>query len=308
MQSIINTRTVNLDNISAIRQALVSYSLYGENSPLRNIFSQEELQRIRPEGLTQTIKSLRSYRHRLFYYGKNVDHLMQTLERVYKIPSVLKAPPVSKIYLVEPTKHVVYFVNYEGAQAQVGIISRGERFSRVDMALSNMFNRFIEKVSFQQIREARSLAYSNWTLHRMSDDTLNYNYTEMYVATQANKVNDLLVVATGLMQNIADQGTVYDASKVDQLKRYERERINGTNIFWSHESLMKLGIVNDYREVMYNAIKHMSFKDIRDFYERNISSKDFGIVIVGDKKQFDLDALSKYGEVKEMDKKYLFNY
>lgn len=34
----------------------------------------------------------------------------------------------------------------------------------------------------------------------MSEDTLNYNYMELYAGMQVNKVNELLIVGTGLMK------------------------------------------------------------------------------------------------------------
>ena len=55
-----------------LRNGLMSYAKYGENSRLRNIYNAEELAKMNPDELVQIIKDLKGYKQRIFYYGKDV--------------------------------------------------------------------------------------------------------------------------------------------------------------------------------------------------------------------------------------------
>ena len=308
INGILDERNTSLTNKRKILQALVNKVLYDEHSAFRNIYSNKELENFKADDLVSFIKALRNYRHRFFYYGSEPELLKEILEKKYHAPKPVREFPLAEQYPVVPTKSVVYFANFEAAQAEVEILSRGEKFDIHTMALSNMFNRFIEKVAFHEIREARSLAYNNWAAHFMSEDTVNYNYMEIYAGTQVNKLNDLLNVAVSLTRNIDSMKSVFNEAKADQLKRYQRERVTGTNIFYNYETFKKQGIYRDYRENMYNEILKMDFEDIKRFFKENIAGRNSTIVIVGDKKEIDLKALEHYGEVIEVDSKSLFNY
>ncbi len=74
------------------------------------------------------------------------------------------------------------------------------------------------------------------------------------------------------------------------------------------KDLQKLGIDNDNREAMYNAIKDMTMEDLRDFFNKNIKGEDYNVMVIGNKKDIDFKSLKKLGEVQEMDIDYLFNY
>ncbi|HYF32821.1 MAG TPA: insulinase family protein [Chitinophagaceae bacterium] len=308
VQSMLNNRKANRNNRSSIRQALYTFALYGENSAYRDIYSENELKQINPATLVEKLKQLRTYQHRIFYFGKMGSSLQSLLDRYNPASAPLKPVPPSKSYLVQQAKPVVYFAHYEGAQAEVVVLTRGGQFNKKALALSNMFNRFIEKVVFHEIREARSLVYNVWGVHTMPSDTLNYDYMEIYSGTQSNKLPEVLKVSTSLLKSIDTFTNVFAAAKTDQLIRYQRERIQGIDILWTLDSWRKLGINKDFREDMYHAIQQMSFEDVKQFFAQHIASSDIVIVVVGDKKDIDMSELKKYGQVREMEIDYLFNY
>ena len=98
------------------------------------------------------------------------------------------------------------------------------------------------------------------------------------------------------------------SAKEATLKKLAAQRITKTNIFWNYERLQKLGIDNDNREEMYNAIKDMTIEDLREFFNKNIKGENYNVMVIGNKKDIDFRALRKLGKVQEMDIDYLFNY
>ena len=69
-----------------------------------------------------------------------------------------------------------------------------------------------------------------------------------------------------------------------------------------------LGIENDNREAMYNTIKDMTIEDLTAFFNKNIKGEKYNVLVIGNKKDVDMEALAKLGKVQEMDVDNLFNY
>ncbi len=59
---------------------------------------------------------------------------------------------------------------------------------------------------------------------------------------------------------------------------------------------------------MYGEIQNMTMEDINEFFNNNIKGLDYSISVIGNKKDLDMKALTRLGEVQEMDIDYLFNY
>ena len=48
--------------------------------------------------------------------------------------------------------------------------------------------------------------------------------------------------------------------------------------------------------------------DLRNFFNKNIKGENYNVMVIGNKKDLDFEALKKLGKVQEMDIDYLFNY
>ena len=64
---------------------LMNYGIYGENSSLRDIMQIDELNAINPEELVSIVKDMKNYKQRVFYYGKDLDHVISALNTHHKI-------------------------------------------------------------------------------------------------------------------------------------------------------------------------------------------------------------------------------
>ncbi|MAM23189.1 MAG: hypothetical protein CL817_05595, partial [Croceibacter sp.] len=62
------------------------------------------------------------------------------------------------------------------------------------------------------------------------------------------------------------------------------------------------------RQEMYNAVLEMTLDDLSNFFEENIKGENYNILVIGNKNEINFEALSKYGEIIELDRDYLFNY
>ncbi len=291
---------------------MMSYGQYGEDSRLRNIYSEAELKAMNPEDLVKKIKDMRNYKQRIFYYGNAVDNAVASLDKHHSVPENLKDYPPKKEYNNLETGGDVYFVDYDMVQSEIMLLSKGDTFDADKMAAARLFNTYfgsgLSSIVFQEIRESKSLAYSAFSSYSMASEEGKPDYSMAYVGTQANKLEQAVDAMMDLMNDMPEAEDQFNQAKEATLKKIAAQRITKDNIFWTYESLKKRGITEDYRKDMYETIKKMSLEDLKGFFNENISGKEYTVMVIGNEKDIDFDALGKLGTVTQLDVDYLFNY
>lgn len=297
---------------SILWSGLMSFGQYGEESALRNIYSVGELKEKDPTDLVNLVKGLKDYKQRIFYYGKDVDAAVAALNKEHKLPETLKEYPEAKEYEQLATGGNVYFVNYDMVQAEMLFLAKEDPFDPEKMAASTLFNAYfgsgLSSIVFQEIRESKSLAYSAFAAYSNAGEQDKANYTYAYIGTQANKMPQAVDAMMELMRDMPEAEEQFNAAKDAALKKIAAQRINKTGIFWNYESLKKRGIDHDNREEIYNTIKNMTMEDLKQFFNDNIKDAQYNVMVIGNEKEVDFEALSKLGKVQELDVDYLFNY
>ncbi len=291
---------------------LMNYGQYGENSPLRDIMQINELKEIDPQELVNIIKDMKSYKQRIFYYGKDVNAAVTALNEHHKLVGELKDYPVAKKYEKTDTGGNVFYTDYDMVQTELLFLAKGEPFKPENLAASTLFNNYfgsgLSSIVFQEIRESKSLAYSAFASYSNASKKDEPNYVMAYVGTQANKLGQAVEAMMELMNDMPEAEKQFKAAKEAALKKLAAERITKSNIFWSYERLKKLGIDNDNREEMYNTIKNMTMDDLKAFFDKNVKGENYNVMVVGNKNDLDIKSLQKLGKIKELDVDYLFNY
>ncbi len=291
---------------------LNSFAQYGENSRLRNIFTVDELTNMDPSELITILKELKNYKHRVFYYGKNLEQAKTALNKYHIIPSTLMEYPPAMEYEQLATGKNVYFVDFDMVQSEMLFVAKGEKFDPDKMAISNVFNSYfgsgLSSIVFQEMRESKSLAYSAASMYQSANKKEKNDIVWAYIGTQANKLPDAVDAMLELMNNMPAAESQFQAAKEAALKKISAQRITKSNIFWSYEGLLKRGIDYDIRQDMYKQIEDLSMADMSSFFDNNVKGQDYSISVIGNKKDLDMKALKKLGNVREMDVDYLFNY
>ncbi|WP_456442210.1 M16 family metallopeptidase [Psychroserpens sp.] len=291
---------------------LMNYGKYGENSRLRNIFQTKDLNAMDSADLVEIIKGMKNFEQRVFYYGKDIDAAVAALNKNHTVSEDLKTYPEAMAYLEKETGGNVYFVDFDMVQSEMLFLAKGDPFKAENMAASTLFNTYfgsgLSSIVFQEIRESKSLAYSAFSSYSTASKKDDNNYVMAYMGTQANKMPQAVDAMMELMTNMPEAEEQFKAAKEATLKKLAAQRITKSSIFWNYERLKKLGIDNDNREDMYNTIKDMTMDDLRDFFNTNISGESYNVMVVGNKKDLNFEALKKLGKVQEMDVDYLFNY
>ena len=305
-------KDAKLSKRAILEGAMYAWGRYGSDSPFRDILSERELKKTTPGELTTQIGELHQFKHRVFYYGPRDCSTIETIvERRHRIKNLQLPLPKEKIYTELATdKNKVFFVNYDMIQVEVLLISKQKQFQEELIAMSCVFNEFygsgINSIIFQEMREARGLAYSAYSAFTIPGRREKSHYIHAFIRTQGNKLEDALNAMFQLMNNMPAAEASFVVAKESILKNLETERIMNNEVFGTYLENRDMGIHHDYRKDLYEQIKAMTFKKFRDFFESNIKQKNFSLLVLGDKKAIDFPILENYGELTELQLKDIF--
>jgi predicted Zn-dependent peptidase len=296
-----------------LRNGLVNYAKYGQKSSFMDILTEAELRAVNPQELVDIIKQFSSYQHGFFYYGpdektkiaqaiKNI----QTPERLVEVPLRVEYPELPM------DKPVVYFADYDMVQAEIILLAKDRIFDPARMPLEEMFNNYygggMFSIVFQEIREARGLAYSAYAYVGNPPRAGLSDYIQAYVGTQSDKMANSIDAFRELLTNMPSSEKAFQLSKDNVLNNIRSERITKSNIFWTYLSLKDLGIDYDYRKPIYESIQTMTLGDIQKYFDEHIRPANYSVLIVGKKEKIDFNYLKKIAEVKELSLTELFGY
>jgi len=303
-----------LKKSTILNVAMVNYAKYGPQSSFTNILSEQELKAMDPQKLTEMIRSLTGYKHRIFYYGKNASQQVKpVLEKHHAVPAALKDyPPARAFPEREITDGKVYFTHYDMVQAEMVMLSKGPLYNKDLVPNINLFNEYfgggLSSIVFQEIREQKALAYAAYAYFSTPRLKSESHYVVAYIGTQADKLPDAVSAMSALMSDMPVVENQFNASKDAAMKIIESERIVGSAVFWSYEAAKKRGLDYDIRRDVYAKMQTATIADVRNFFDTQIKGKKYVSLVLGKKGNVDMEALKKLGPVEELSLEKVFNY
>ena len=295
-------------------RALYSYGAYGEKSEFTDILSEKELKSITADELVSKIKELLQYQHSIFYYGQNdAKDVVKTLGKYHKTPRKLKAYPTPPVYTeLETKKDKVIFVNYDMVQAKIMMLSKDQTFNPEVMPAARVFGEYfgggLSSIVFQEIREARALAYSAFAGYRTPSQADKSHFVQAVMSVQADKMKDAITAMRELLNEMPKAEQQFEGSRVSVLKQLETERITKTRAFFDYLNAKDLGLDYDIRESIYKKGQKMSFADLETFFNEYIKDRNYNFLVMGNKETLDMEYLKSLGDVQEVTLEELFGY
>ena len=299
---------------NVIGSALQNFGKFGKESPFTNILSEETLRAIDPTELTEMIHKFCNYPHRVFYYGPTVlSKVSKMVKENHPVSADVVPIPAEKRFVEQHTdQNRVFFVDYDKSQVEIVMMSRDIPFDPKTLVNARVFNEYygnsMSSVVFQEIREARALAYSAWANYMRPSRKEDSFYIYGAVSTQANKMMDAIGAMNGLFTRMIVDEKSFHIAKESVIKSIQTERIIKGNIFWNWLQNKKLGIDYDVRKDYYEVARNAKIEDIQHFFDQRFKDKKYTYMIVGNRKDVDLAKLKSVGPVDELTLKDIFNY
>jgi len=293
---------------------LNSYAMWGAKSPATNIITEAELKRLNPEELVNRIKNLKNIEHLVMYYGPlSANEITKLINDNHTVGATLQPVPEPVQFVQqETTANKVLVANYDSKQIYKSMNYKGGGFDKSIEPIRSLYNSYfgsgINSIVFQEIREARGLAYSaNAAYNRPARPDLSYSlYT--FIATQNDKMMDAIDAFSDILHNMPESEKAFSLAKESILTNIQTERIIRDEVLWNYLNAIRFGYTTDARKELYEKIPNMTLKDITDFQTKYIKNRPLTYCILGDIKDLDLEALKKIGTVTILTQEEIFGY
>ncbi|MDZ7742543.1 MAG: hypothetical protein U5Q03_12525 [Bacteroidota bacterium] len=309
-----NRSDAKLNKGTILWSGLFNYGKYGEFNPFTNIVPEEELENLNPGYLTDMIKNIFAYDHRVFYYGpKEMQNVNSILSEMHPVPDELLDFPEEVRYTELPTdENKVYFVNYDMVQINMLMLSKDGMYNKDLIPASTLFSEYygsgLSSIVFQDIREARGLAYSAFAAFSVPGEMDESNYVYTFVATQADKLSEASGAMLNLMNEMPEASVQFQSAKEAIQTKIETERITKASVFWTWLSNQERGIDYDIRKDVYDYAKSATIDDFENFFNEYIKGRKYNYLIIGNRDLVDMKKLKKLGKVEELTLEEIFNY
>ena len=294
--------------------AMSNYAKYGERSSFTNILSEEELKNITSSDLLEIIHSLPMFSHRILYYGpENLNDLTSRLDGLHVNTKDLRSIPDKTIFLENEMKEpVVYVLDYDMKQAEVLILSKGEKLNIDNYSAIKFHNEYfgggMSSIVFQDMREARALAYSVYSTYRIPSKKEDYHYSMSYIGTQSDKLEEAIDGMNGLLNVMPEAESNMKNAKKAILQKIRTERLTKSQVLNQYESAMRMGLDYDIRKDLFNQVENFNMDTLKDFHDTYISNETRVVMVLGSKNNLDLNVLEKYGTIKHLTLEDVFGY
>jgi predicted Zn-dependent peptidase len=315
VQDVIKKRSDRKLSKSAILWgALYNYGVYGSYSPYTNIPSEAELHDLNPEELVEMIRELLSFEHRILYYG-TLDHssLISMLENHHKLPKYFKPAPAETLFTeTDITSNKVFVVDYDMNQVEIVMLSKSELYNPTNMPAIRLFNEYfgsgMSSIVFQELREAKGLAYSAYARYSTPSRPDLSHYISTFIGTQNDKLPEAMGGMLELINNMPESERSFRTAQEAIEEKIRTERITKTSILFNYEQARKMGHNYDMRKDVFTKVPAMKFEDLKKFQHDYLKDKKFHILVLGNKNELDISTLEKYGEIKFLTLEEIFGY
>ncbi len=253
--------------------ALQRYVIYGPEFIKKTTLANDELSRITSEELLAKVRSLTDKQHEVLYYGPESEsglkkalsghHAAGALEPLEKSRTATALTDKSEVYIAPYDAKQLYYIQYS---------NRGDKFDVSADPEIELYNGYfgggMNAIVFQEMREARGLAYSAYadlSTPGFKDDTYYYM---AFIATQNDKMKQAI--------------EAFD----DIINKLEEPR----------------------EKQIFEKIQDMTLADVKAAQEKWVKGRHYIYGILGDEKDIDMTYLSSLGPVKRLTLEEIFGY
>ncbi len=293
---------------------LRNYGIWGPKSSATNVLTTAELSQLKPGDLIARVVDLKNCKHRVLYYGPRSESAISGLLSKLHVVGELKDVPAPVVFAQQETPvNKVFFVHYSSPQVYMNMLSKGVVFDKTMEPVRSLYNDYfgggMNAIVFQEMREARGLAYSAGASYSgVSKPDLSYYYATM-IATQNDKVPDAVGAFLEIINNMPESEKAFTLAKENALTNIRSERITRSDVLWSYLDAEKFGYDYDARKDKFDQYPNMTLADLKTFQEKYVKGHTYTYCILGDEKDAKLmGTAARFGEIHKLSLEEIFGY
>ena len=298
-------------------RAVQSYGFFGPHNNFNDIMSEKEMREANPDELLRLVGNLRhQLKATVMYYGptpmaeleKLISKTMPRKKNIGKF--AYEAHPYKQVETNEPKVLIapydaknIYMIQYYNEN-----IGWNPEHAAIIELSNNYFGGGMSGIVFQELREARGLAYSAFASYDEAWRKTAKEQFYTYIITQNDKMIDCVKEFNTLLDSMPQREATFANSKQYVMKNIASRRVQKFSILSNYHWAQRMGLDYDINSRIYKEIPGITLQQLAKFADERIARKPYTYIILGNEADLDMKTISSYGKVKRVSLEEAFGY
>ncbi len=294
--------------------ALQRYLYYGPDFIKSTTLTNDALMALSSEELLAKVREVFDLGHEILYYGPMSESEVKTAlaDAHYVAEGARMLPEEYPIHLQTPSNRVV-MAQYDAAQIYyLQYSDRGEAYDPANTGDVAVYNEYfgggMNTIVFQEMREARGLAYSAQAY--LSDPSVKedtYSFIA-FIATQNDKMRQAVEAFDEIINEMPQSEAAFAVAKDALLSRLRTQRTTGMDVLRSYLTCRRLGLAEPETRSIFEKAQNATLADVVATQQKWVKGRNYTYAILGDIKDLDTKFLSTLGPVQVLSLEEIFGY
>ena len=310
----LQARAVNKMTQRSCNSALTDYIMYGPEYVKSTTLTNDQLAALSSEELLAKVTNLLTKQHKVLYYGPMSENELRNLLAEHHDVAGDLEPLVRKfpVKVLTPESKVV-IAPYDSRQFNyIQYSDRGEKFVLEDAPAIEVFNEYfgggMNTIVFQEMREARALAYSAGaylSTPGFKDDSYSF-YAR--IGSQNDKLQDAVEAFDEIINDMPESQKSFDIAMSSLDGSLRTRRTTGVSVLNSYLSSQLLGLDEPIDKFIFEKLGDISLDDLMKTQQKWVKDRTYVYGILGDASNLDLAFLKTLGPVQQVTLEDIFGY
>lgn len=296
-------------------RALQKYALMGGDAIRRSTLSNERILSLTSDELLAKVRGLFDKKHEVVYYGPASEKtLKEALSEVHVVEGktledtniqcpVYQTTADNSVVMAQYDAKQLYYIQYS---------CDGRQFAPASEAGIDLYNSYfgggMNSIVFQEMREARGLAYSAWASLISPHYHDGKYYYMAFIATQNDKMKQAVEAFDDIINNLPESEAAFSIAKEALIANLRTSRTIGMGVLNSYINCRDLGLSAPLDKEIFEALQNMTLEDVKAVQAEWVKNRHYTYAILGDIKDLDTKFLSTLGPVKTVSLEEIFGY
>ena len=294
---------------------LYQYGVYGPHNQRRDDMTEQQLRQADPQQLLDLLKNLGNLQHTVLYYGPMSEkQLAATIAKQHKTPKRLAAVPEGQPFTKQQTpQNEIWLAPFDAKNIYMRMYhNEGRDFNPDEAATIMLFNEYfgggMNGIVFQEMREARGLAYNaSANYGRIAKKGEKESYFT-HIITQNDKMMDCVRHFHTILDTLPQSEAAFQIAKEAVIKQLASQRTVKMGVLYSYLNMKRLGLDYDLNEKLYRDVQQLTLQDIVRFEQQQMVRKPYRYLILGDEKELDIPSLEQIAPIRRLTLEEIFGY
>lgn len=294
--------------------ALWDYVFYGPEYIRQSTLTTEQIRSVTSEELLAKVRGLLSMDHKVLYCGPEAENEVSRMILGHHHPE----QQLRHVEALYPTRQLiteskVFLAPYETRQLNyIQASCRADSYELSEEPVVQLFNDYfgsgVNNIVYQEIREARALAYSAQAM--LSSPAHKRDHYQFYatIDCQNDKLQQAVEAFDEIINFMPDSEKALDIAKSSLDAVLRSKRVLRSSILDSYLLSEQLGLSEPVEKFVFEKLSSLDLDDLKACQQKWVKDRVYYYGILGDTSSMDMDFLKTLGQVTMLSLEEIFGY